>query len=62
MNAPRPKLDIDRTREQLLQLGCLYAAEQLDSLLSEAVRKPVPRTSSSRRCWRPRSADARRAV
>jgi DNA replication protein DnaC len=42
MNAPRQKLDIDRTRERLTQLGCLHAAEQLDALLAEAVRKPVP--------------------
>ena len=42
MNAPRQKLDIDRTRERLTQLGCLHAAEQLDALLTEAVRKPVP--------------------
>jgi DNA replication protein DnaC len=42
MNAPRQKLDIDRTRERLSQLGCLHAAEQLDALLAEAVRKPVP--------------------
>lgn len=42
MNAPRQKLDIDRTRERLGQLGCLHAAEQLDALLTEAVRKPVP--------------------
>ena len=41
MSAPRPKLDIDRTRDRLIQLGCLHAADQLDSLLSEAVRKPV---------------------
>jgi DNA replication protein DnaC len=41
MNAPRQKLDIDRTRERLTQLGCLHAAEQLDALLAEAVRKPV---------------------
>lgn len=41
MNAPRQKLDIERTRERLAQLGCLHAAEQLDTLLTEAVRKPV---------------------
>lgn len=41
MSAARPKLDIDRTREQLLQLGCLHAADQLETLLSDAVRKPV---------------------
>jgi len=41
MNAPRPKLDIDRTRERLLALGCTHAAEQLDALLTEAVKKPV---------------------
>lgn len=41
MSAPRQKLDIDRTRERLVQLGCPHAAEQLDTLLAEAVRKPV---------------------
>lgn len=42
MSASRPKLDIDRTRERLTQLGCTHAAEQLDTLLAEAVRKPIP--------------------
>lgn len=42
MNAPRPKLDIDRTREQLVQLGCMHAADQLDTLLADAVKKPIP--------------------
>jgi DNA replication protein DnaC len=42
MSAPRQKLDIDRTRERLAQLGCLHAAEQLDTLLGESVKKPVP--------------------
>ena len=41
MSASRPKLDIERTRERLIQLGCIHAAEQLDTLLSEAVSKPV---------------------
>lgn len=41
MSAPRPKLDIDQTRQRLVQLGCLHAAEQLDALLAEAVRKPI---------------------
>jgi hypothetical protein len=59
MNAPRQKLDIDRTRERLGQLGCLYAAEQLDALLAEAVRNRCPPTSSSICCLVPRSRDAR---
>lgn len=42
MSAPRQKLDIERTRERLVQLGCLHAAEQLDTLLAEAVRTPIP--------------------
>jgi len=42
MNAPRPKLDIDATRERLVALGCSHAAEQLDPMLSEAVRTEVP--------------------
>jgi DNA replication protein DnaC len=41
MSSPRPKLDIDQTRQRLVQLGCLHAAEQLDALLAEAVRKPI---------------------
>ena len=42
MNAPRPKLDVDTTRERLVALGCGYAAEQLDHVLREAVRTEVP--------------------
>ena len=41
MSAPRPKLEIDRTRDHLLALGCTHAAEQLETLLTEAVKKPV---------------------
>jgi len=37
----RHKLDIDRTRDQLTALGCAHAAEQLDTLLSDAVKKPI---------------------
>lgn len=32
-------LDVDRTREQLLNLGLGFAAEQLEALLAEAVKK-----------------------
>jgi hypothetical protein len=42
MTAPRPKLDIDTTRERLLALGCAHAAEQLEQMLAEAVRTEVP--------------------
>jgi DNA replication protein DnaC len=42
MTAPRPKLDIDTTRERLLALGCIHAAEQLEQMLAEAVRTEVP--------------------
>ena len=42
MNAPRPKLDVDTTRERLVALGCGYAADQLDHVLREAVRTEVP--------------------
>ena len=38
MNAPKPKLDIDTTRERLAALGCSHAAEHLDQVLSDAVR------------------------
>ena len=42
MSAPRPRLDIDATRERLLALGCMHAAEQLEQMLAEAVRQEVP--------------------
>jgi DNA replication protein DnaC len=41
MSTAKPKLDIDRTRERLLALGCAHAAEQLEMLLTEAVKKPI---------------------
>ena len=34
----RRKLDIDHTRERLVALGMPYAAEQLEHLLSDAVK------------------------
>lgn len=37
MSAKR-KLDLDRTRERFVSLGLMHAAEQLDALLSDAVR------------------------
>lgn len=33
-----PKLDLDRTRERLLALSLVHAADQLDTALSEAVK------------------------
>ena len=39
MTAPKPRLNIDITRERLAALGCSYAAEQLTNVLSEAVRQ-----------------------
>jgi hypothetical protein len=36
--APPPKLHLDRTREPLITLGLSHAAEQLDTLLSQAVK------------------------
>ena len=42
MNAPRPRLDIDTTRERLMALGCSHAAEQLEQMLTEAVRMEIP--------------------
>ena len=41
MSAPKPKLDIDRTRERLMALGCSHAAEHLDHVLSGAVRQEI---------------------
>lgn len=35
---PQPKLDLDATREQLTKVGLQRAAEQLDGLISEAVK------------------------
>jgi DNA replication protein DnaC len=39
MTIPKPRLDIDTTRDRLIALGCSYAADQLDTVLSEAVRQ-----------------------
>ena len=41
MNAPKPKLDIDTTRERLVALGCSHAADHLDHVLSDAVRQEI---------------------
>jgi DNA replication protein DnaC len=41
MTAPKPKLDIDTTRERLVTLGCSPAAEHLDHVLSDAVRQEI---------------------
>ena len=39
-NAPKPKLDIDTTRERLVALGCSHSAQViLDQVLSDAVRQ-----------------------
>jgi len=42
VTAARPKLDIDTTRDRLMALGCMHAAEQLDQMLTEAVRQEIP--------------------
>ncbi len=39
---PTPRVDIDATRQRLLQLGLQAAAEQLDALLEEAVKADDP--------------------
>jgi hypothetical protein len=39
MSEPRGRVDLDRTRERLVDLGLEHAAEQLAALLSEAVVK-----------------------
>ena len=36
------KLDIDHTRERLVALGLPYAADQFESVLSEAVKQAIP--------------------
>lgn len=40
--SPIARLDIDATREKLQALGCPYAAERLDGLLSQAVSQETP--------------------
>lgn len=40
MSAPR--LDIDKTRDRLLSLGCTYAAEGLGRVLADAVSRDIP--------------------
>ena len=42
MSAPKPRLDVDATRDRLLALGCGYAADRLGELLGEAVRAEIP--------------------
>ncbi len=41
MTPGKLRLDIDTTRERLLALGCSYAAEHLDHLLTEAVAEAM---------------------
>ena len=41
MTPPKPRLDVDATRERLRSLGCGYAAERLGDLLGEAVRAEI---------------------
>ena len=41
MTAPKPRLDLDATRERLRTLGCGYAAERPGDLLGEAVRAEI---------------------
>jgi DNA replication protein DnaC len=42
MSAALGRVDLDRTRESLENLGLVYAAEQLTTLLTEAVRDGQP--------------------
>lgn len=37
----RRKLDVDHTRERMSALGLMHAAEQLDPVLSEAVKQGI---------------------
>ena len=39
--ARKPKLDIDTTRERLMRLGMVHAAEQLEAQLSAAVKNSI---------------------
>ena len=59
MTAPKPRLDVDATRERLLALGCGYAAERLGELLGEAVRAEIAPYASSTSCSPPSSPAAR---
>jgi DNA replication protein DnaC len=38
----RPKVDVDATRERLEKVGLMWAAQELDGLLSEAVKESTP--------------------
>ena len=40
------------TRDRLVALGCMHAAEQLEHMLTEAVRQEIPATISSTGCCR----------
>ena len=59
MTAPKPRLDVDATRERLRSLGCGYAAERLGDLLGEAVRAEIARTPFSSSCSPPSSPAGR---
>lgn len=60
MSAPR--LDIDKTRDRLLSLGCTYAAEGLGRVLADACRETSPPMPSSTSCLTARSMAGRPAV
>ena len=42
MSEPKGRVDLDRTRERLVDLGLEHAAEQLAAILSEAVKEELP--------------------
>ncbi len=39
--APAPTVDLDTTRQRLERLGLVHAAEQLESLISDAVKHDI---------------------
>jgi len=41
MSAPKPRVDLDATRERLLRLGLAHAAEQLGERITAAVKDSV---------------------
>jgi len=63
----RRRLDVDRTRERLLGLGLAHAADQLEPLLSEAVKEghaphAVVDALLEAECWRASRTDPLLAV
>ena len=59
MTAPKPRLDIDATRERLARARLRLCRRALGGLLGEAVRAEIPPMSSSTGCSAPSAPAAR---